>query len=225
MQKKYKCFLFDLDGTLLDTAPEFLTCLNALLKKNKKKLVTYDFVRNRVSDGVGRLIQDSFIIDENHSEFEELRNDLLEEYDKNYLLSKTFPGVDELLKELTKNKIDWMIVTNKPKKFSQEICEKFEWQHHAKAIVSPEDVNGKRKPDPESLNAALAKTTMKKEQSIYIGDNWRDIEAANNSGIDSALALYGYIDEENASLLNPTLKINQIAVSYTHLTLPTTPYV
>ena len=210
MQKKYKCFLFDLDGTLLDTAPEFLTCLNALLKKNKKKLVTYDFVRNRVSDGVGRLIQDSFIIDENHSEFEELRNDLLDEYDKNYLLSETFPGVDKLLKELTKNKIDWMIVTNKPKKFSQEICEKFEWQHHAKAIVSPEDVNGKRKPDPESLNAALAKTTIKKEQSIYIGDNWRDIEAANNSGIDSALALYGYIDEENASLLNPTLKINQI---------------
>ena len=210
MQKKYKCFLFDLDGTLLDTAPEFLTCLNALLKKNEKQLVTYDFVRNRVSDGVGRLIQDSFIIDENHSEFEELRNDLLEEYDKNYLLSKTFPGVDELLKELTKNKIDWMIVTNKPKKFSQEICEKFEWQHHAKAIVSPEDVNGKRKPDPESLNAALEKTTIKKEQSIYIGDNWRDIEAADNSGIDSALALYGYIDEENASLLNPTLKINQI---------------
>ena len=210
MQKKYKCFLFDLDGTLLDTAPEFLTSLNALLKKNEKKLVTYDFVRNRVSDGVGRLIQDSFIIDENHSEFEELRNDLLDEYDKNYLLSETFPGVDKLLKELTKNKIDWMIVTNKPKKFSQEICEKFEWQHHAKAIVSPEDVNGKRKPDPESLNAALAKTTIKKEQSIYIGDNWRDIKAANNSGIDSALALYGYIDEENASLLNPTLKINQI---------------
>ena len=210
MQKKYKCFLFDLDGTLLDTAPEFLTCLNALLKKNEKKLVTYDFVRNRVSDGVGRLIQDSFIIDENHSEFVELRNDLLDEYDKNYLLSETFPGVDEFLNELSKNKIDWMIVTNKPKKFSQDICEKFEWQHNAKAIVSPEDVDGKRKPDPRSLNAALAKTTTKKEQSIYIGDNWRDIEAANNSGIDSALALYGYIDKKDASLLNPTSKINQI---------------
>ena len=210
MQKKYKCFLFDLDGTLLDTAPEFLTCLNALLKKNKKELVTYDFVRNRVSDGVGRLIQDSFIIDENNSEFEGLRNDLLAEYQKNYLLSKTFPGVDEFLNELSKNKIDWMIVTNKPKKFSQDICEKFEWQHNAKAIVSPEDVDGKRKPDPRSLNAALAKTTTKKEQSIYIGDNWRDIEAANNSGIDSALALYGYIDINDASLLKPTSKINQI---------------
>ena len=210
MQKKYKCFLFDLDGTLLDTAPEFLTCLNVLLKKNNKKSVTYDFVRNRVSDGVGRLIQDSFIIDENHSEFEGLRNDLLAEYHKNYLLSKTFPGVDGFLYELSKKKIDWMIVTNKPKRFFEEICHKFEWHKYAMAMVSPEDVNGKRKPDPASLDAALAKTSIKKEQSIYIGDNWRDIEAANNSGIDSALALYGYIDKKDASLLKPTSKINQI---------------
>ena len=210
MQKKYKCFLFDLDGTLLDTAPEFLTCLNKLLKKNKKESVSYDFVRNRVSDGVGRLIQDSFIIDENHSEFEGLRNDLLAEYQKDYLLSKTFPGVDEFLYKLSKNKIDWMIVTNKPKRFSEEICQKFEWQKYANAMVSPEDVNGKRKPDPASLNAALANTSIKKEQSIYIGDNWRDIEAANNSGIDSALALYGYIDKKDASLLKPTSKINKI---------------
>ncbi len=210
MQKKYKCFLFDLDGTLLDTAPEFLNCLNELLKKNKKKSVSYDFVRNRVSDGVGRLIQDSFNIDENHSEFEGLRNNLLAEYQKNYLLSKTFPGVDEFLYKLSKNKIDWMIVTNKPKRFSEEICQKFEWHKYANAMVSPEDVNGKRKPDPASLDAALAKTSVKKEQSIYVGDNWRDIEAANNSGIDSALALYGYIDKKDASLLKPTSKINQI---------------
>ena len=126
MQKKYKCFLFDLDGTLLDTAPEFLTSLNALLKKNQKESVSYDFVRNRVSAGIARLIQDSFDIDENHSEFEGLRNDLLTEYQKNYLLSKTFPGVDEFLNKLSKNKIDWMIVTNKPKRFFEEICQKFE---------------------------------------------------------------------------------------------------
>ena len=210
MQKKYKCFLFDLDGTLLDTAPEFLSCLNALLKKNKKESVSYDFVKTRVSDGVGRLIQDSFVIDENHSDFEGLRNDLLAEYQKNYLLSKTFPGVDGFLYELSKNKIDWMIVTNKPKRFFEEICHKFEWHKYAMAMVSPEDVNGKRKPDPASLDAALAKTSIKKEQSIYIGDSWRDIEAANNSGIDSALALYGYIDKKEASLLKPTSKIYQI---------------
>ena len=78
------------------------------------------------------------------------------------------------------------------------------------AMVSPEDVNGKRKPDPASLDAALAKTSIKKEQSIYVGDNWRGIKAASNSGIDSALALYGYIDKKDASLLKPTSKINQI---------------
>ena len=76
MQKKYKCFLFDLDGTLLDTAPEFLISLNSLLKKNKMQLVSDSFVRIRVSDGVGRLVQDSFKIKEDHSEFENLRNKL-----------------------------------------------------------------------------------------------------------------------------------------------------
>ena len=84
MQKKYKCFLFDLDGTLLDTAPEFLISLNSLLTKNKMQLVSDSFVRIRVSDGVGRLIQDSFGINEDHSEFENLRNELLDEYHKNF---------------------------------------------------------------------------------------------------------------------------------------------
>ena len=96
MQKKYKCFLFDLDGTFR-YGTRVLKLSKRFIKKNKKESVSYDFVKTRVSDGVGRLIQDSFVIDENHSEFEGLRNDLLTEYQKNYLLSKTFPGVDEFL--------------------------------------------------------------------------------------------------------------------------------
>ena len=210
MQKKYKCFLFDLDGTLLDTAPEFLISLNSLLKKNKMHLVSDSFVRIRVSDGVGRLVQDSFKINEDHSEFENLRNKLLDEYHKNFLLSKTFSGVDQILNKLTINNIDWMIVTNKPKRFSHEICKKFMWDKYAKAIISPDDVKGKRKPDPASLNAALSKTSVNKKESVYVGDNWRDVEAAQNSGIDSVLALYGYLDKNDASLLNPTSSIKKI---------------
>ena len=210
MQKKYKCFLFDLDGTLLDTAPEFLISLNSLLSRNKMQSVSDLFVRNRVSDGVGRLVQDSFRINEDHSEFENLRNELLDEYHKNFLLSKTFSGVDQILNKLTINRIDWMIVTNKPKRFSQEICKKFMWDQYAKAIISPDDVKGKRKPDPASLNAALSKTTNNKKESVYVGDNWRDIKAARNSGIDSVLALYGYIDKNDISLLNPTWSIKKV---------------
>ena len=76
-------------------------------------------------------------------------------------------------------------------------------------------IEGGRRENSEALRIEMFavfiwQTSIKKEQSIYIGDNWRDIEAANNSGIDSALALYGYIDKKNASLLKPTTKINQI---------------
>ena len=211
MQKKYKCFLFDLDGTLLDTAPEFLTSLNVLLKKNKLPLVNDSFVRKRVSDGVGKLIQDSFHIDEKHIDFESTRDSLLDEYNKNFLLSKSFSGVDTVLKNLSEKKIDWMIVTNKPKRFSLEICNKLKWDKYAKAIISPEDANGRRKPDPASLEKALSETSTEKDLSVYVGDNWRDIEAAKNAGIDSVLAMYGYLEEKDASLLNPTSRIGSIS--------------
>ena len=80
----------------------------------------------------------------------------------------------------------------------------------AKAIITPEDVDGKRKPDPAGLNEALSKTSIRREESVYVGDNWRDIEAAHNSGIDSILALYGYIDKKDSILLKPTSKIDSI---------------
>ena len=210
MQKKYKCFLFDLDGTLLDTAPEFLISLNSLLKKNKMHLVSDSFVRIRVSDGVGRLVQDSFKINEDHSEFENLRNKLLDEYHKNFLLSKTFSGVDQILNKLTINKIDWMIVTNKPKRFSHEICKKFMWDKYAKAIISPDDVKGKRKPDPATLNAALSKTSISKKESVYVGDNWRDLEAAENAKITPIFAEYGYVKAENYPLNKRGFNIKNI---------------
>ena len=79
-----------------------------------------------------------------------------------------------------------------------------------KAIISPDDVKGKRKPDPATLNAALSKTSISKKESVYVGDNWRDVEAAQNSGIDSVLALYGYLDKNDESLLNPTSSIKKI---------------
>ena len=210
MQKKYKCLLFDLDGTLLDTAPQFLDCLNNVLAQNNLTNVSREFVRNRVSDGVIRLIKDGFKIDDENPRFELLREKMYEEYSKNFLDSKTFPGVEEFLKKLEKKRIDWMIVTNKPRKFTRDICQSLKWTEHAKGIISPEDADGQRKPDPATLKVALSKTKFESSSVIYVGDNWRDVEAAKNCNIDSALALYGYIDKKDASLLNPTSRINKI---------------
>lgn len=211
MRKKYKCFLFDLDGTLLDTAPEFLFCLNSLLKKHNLKEVNDKFIRERVSDGVSRLIEDGFKISSQNAKFETLRRQLLEEYQKNFLLSKLFPGVKTVLKKLSEMEIDWMVVTNKPKKFAEKIFERFKWHESASGLLTPDDAKGKSKPNPAILNMALKNTDFDKNSCVYVGDNWRDIEGAKNCGIDSILATYGYLTKKDALSLSPTNRILKIS--------------
>lgn len=211
MRKKYKCFLFDLDGTLLDTAPEFLSCLNSLLKKHNLNEVNDKFIRERVSDGVSRLVEDGFKITSQNTKFETLRCQLLEEYQKNFLLSKLFPGVKTVLKKLSEMEIDWMVVTNKPKKFAEKIFKRFEWHESASGLVTPDDAKGKRKPNPAILNMALKNTEFDKNSCVYVGDNWRDIESAKNCGIDSILATYGYLNKKDAQSLSPTNRILKIS--------------
>ena len=211
MRKKYKCFLFDLDGTLLDTAPEFLSCLNSLLKKHNLNEVNDKFIRERVSDGVSRLVEDGFKISSQNTKFETLRCQLLEEYQKNFLLSKLFPGVKTVLKKLSEMEIDWMVVTNKPKKFAEKIFERFKWHESASGLLTPDDVKGKSKPNPAILNMALKNTEFDKNSCVYVGDNWRDIESAKNCGIDSILAMYGYLNRKDALSLSPTNRILKIS--------------
>lgn len=121
LNKKYKLFLFDLDGTLLDTAREFHLALNEVLKRENKPSQNFEKVRERVSDGAGALVSLGFNIDEQSIYFEEKRNSLLEAYKKVFLESKPFEGVEELISLFEKKRILWGIVTNKPKIFSDQI--------------------------------------------------------------------------------------------------------
>ena len=95
--KKYTLFLFDLDGTLLDTAREFHTALNEILDKEKRPHQSFDNVREKVSDGAGALVSLGFDINEQNVDFENKRNDLLKAYEKVYLNSEPFNGVEEVI--------------------------------------------------------------------------------------------------------------------------------
>tara|TARA_B100000886_G_scaffold334238_1_gene289442 strand:- start:645 stop:1310 length:666 start_codon:yes stop_codon:yes gene_type:complete len=195
MQRKnreIKQIFFDLDGTLLDTAPQFYLALSNLIERKQQEKVSFDEVRNLVSDGVSALVNLAFEISESHKNFESLKNELLEEYSRYFLDSQLFDGVDELLNDLKRKKILWGIVTNKPKYLAKEIFKILKWPESTKILICPQDVSGNRKPDPSALLKAISLGGFSAEETIYVGDNWRDSEAAINAKIDFLFANYGY---------------------------------
>ena len=190
--KKYTLFLFDLDGTLLDTAREFHTALNEILDKEKRPHQSFDNVREKVSDGAGALVSLGFDINEQNVDFENKRNDLLKAYEKVYLNSEPFNGVEEVISSFEEKNIDWGIVTNKPRVFSEQIFKSLGWDKKAKLLVCPDDAENLRKPNPATLLLALKRLKYDASSALYVGDNWRDLEAAKNSEITPIFAEYGY---------------------------------
>ena len=195
--KEIKQIFFDLDGTLLDTAPQFYLALSNVIKRKEQEQVSFDEVRNLVSDGVGALVNLGFKISERHKNFENLRTELLEEYSKYFLDSLLFDGVNELLNGLKRKNILWGVVTNKPKYLAKEIFKILKWPESTEILICPQDVSGNRKPDPSTLLKAITLGGFSAEESIYVGDNWRDSEAAINAKMDFLFANYGYGKESS----------------------------
>ena len=193
LNKNFNLFLFDLDGTLLDTAREFHIALNEILDKENKPPQSFDNVREKVSDGAGALVSLGFDIEEQNKNFEEKRNILLKAYEKVYLNSETFDGVEEIISYFEEKQVNWGIVTNKPRIYSEGIYKSLGWDKKAKILVCPDDVKNLRKPDPASLNFALNALNHDANETVYVGDNWRDLEAAKKAKITPIFAEYGYV--------------------------------
>jgi phosphoglycolate phosphatase len=210
LNKNFNLFLFDLDGTLLDTAREFHIALNEILDKENKPPQSFESVREKVSDGAGALVSLGFNIDEQNKNFEEKRNILLKAYEKVYLNSESFDGVEEVISYFEKKQINWGIVTNKPRVFSEEIYKSLGWDKKAKILVCPDDVKNLRKPNPASLNFALKALNHDANETVYVGDNWRDLEAAINAKITPIFAQYGYVKTGNYPLNTKGFNIKNI---------------
>ena len=121
MQEKFNTdlILFDLDGTLIDTAPDFVTTLNHMLVRDGKKKLDLSSIRPFVSDGSSKMIKLGYGINQNDRNFENLQKDFLELYKENFLNKcNLFEGVNNILNFLNKNNIKFGIVTNKPKRFA-----------------------------------------------------------------------------------------------------------
>lgn len=188
-----KLVLFDLDGTLLDTARDFTEVLNRQLGAHAVPPLSYEEVRETVSAGARALVKRGFRIDENHPRFNEFLQELLDLYDEQIPLTRaaTFEGVDELLENIGANNIPWGIVTNKPARFTTPLLENFP-AFHDRAVVICADQLQRSKPDPEGLLLACSTVGREPQDCIYVGDHPRDIEAGKNAGMQTVAVGWGY---------------------------------
>jgi len=189
-----KAVLFDLDGTLLDTVPDFVTVLNKLLVEEKKPPLDYNSIRNTVSNGARALVQLGFQLPETHSDFERLRQRLLTLYSQHLADETTaFPGIDESLRFIAQQQLAWGVVTNKPALYTESLMSKMVFPLAPKTIICPDHVTHS-KPHPEALLLACKQLNIQPREAIYIGDHRRDIEAGRNAGMTTIACSYGYIE-------------------------------
>ena len=199
MQESHKTelVLFDLDGTLIDTAPDFVLSLNKILESNGRKKLNKNIIRSHVSDGSAKLVEIGFKINENDAEFQKFRNELLNEYEKNLTNeSEIFDGVDDVISYLNTNNILFGIVTNKPYKYAKPIVNNFEILNASKVLICPDSLSH-IKPDPEGILLACSKLNINPKNCVYIGDHKKDLEAGINAGAKTIGCMYGYSLSKN----------------------------
>ena len=186
-----RAVLFDLDGTLVDSAPDLAAALNRLLVEEGKAELPYAVIRDQVSNGGNALVELGFGVKLGEPNQAELRQRLLNLYQENVAEhSSIFTGLEELLKEFDRQPVPWGIVTNKPRIYTDLLLR--ELRINAAAVVCPEDL-GVSKPDPAPLLLAARQLATPPEQCLYVGDHLRDIEAGRRAGMQTLVAGFGYI--------------------------------
>ncbi len=188
-----KAILFDLDGTLADTAPDLADALNKTLAHENKPLLSFDEIRPAVSHGGAAMIKLAFNIAPEHADYQWLREKFLAEYLSNIACkTRLFPGMQALLAKIEEKNLVWGVITNKPGWLTDPLMQTLNLTHRASCIVSG-DTAAKSKPHPEPMLYACAQINIAPEYCIYVGDAERDIEAGRSVGMKTLTALFGYL--------------------------------
>ncbi|HET9864047.1 MAG TPA: phosphoglycolate phosphatase [Steroidobacteraceae bacterium] len=188
--------LFDLDGTLLDTAQDMMNALNRLRAEERLAPLAYEQVRCQVSHGANALVKLSFG-ELPATEHEIMRQRLLEIY-RRELATHTclFEGGDEMLADLERRGLHWGIVTNKPGWLTDPLLIEVGLHTRARAVVSG-DTLPHRKPHPLPLLHAAETLGVPPAACVYVGDAERDMQAAQAAGMYALVAGYGYLGDDD----------------------------
>lgn len=189
------CILFDLDGTLLDTAPDMARALNRLRREEGYPALPFESIRPVVSQGSPGLIKLGFDRSPGDVQFEMLRQRFLHLYASALAVKTTlFPGMENALGQLEANAIPWGVVTNKPGWLTEPLLRALQLWERAACVVSG-DTLAQRKPDPAPLLYASRQLGVAPECCIYVGDAERDVQAGKGAGMKTLVACFGYLGE------------------------------
>lgn len=185
--------LFDLDGTLCDTAPDLSWALDRVRAERGLEPLPYAQLRAVVSHGAGAMIEAGFQVRAGEPEFAHLRQRLLTLYAENIArFTGVFPGMDEVLAWLEERRLPWGIVTNKPGYLTLPLLQQLGLAQRAACIVSG-DTLPQRKPDPAPLLLACRQAGSTPAACVYVGDAACDVNAGRAAGMQTAVALFGYL--------------------------------
>lgn len=191
------CVLFDLDGTLLNTAPDLAAALNRLRRECGEPELPPDAIQPTISQGSPGMLRLGFGLTANDPRYAELNQRFLELYREFIAVETTlFLGMDEVLAYLEANAIRWGVVTNKPGWLTEPLMKALDLWSRAACVVSG-DTLSTRKPDPEPLLYACKQIGAAPCCSLYVGDAERDIQAGKQAGMITLVAGFGYLGDED----------------------------
>jgi phosphoglycolate phosphatase len=199
MSHQLRAVLFDLDGTLLDTAPDMVAALNALRLEHELDALPFEQVRGAVSHGAARIVKSGFP-DAEGSEFEALRSRYLLIYSGSLARhTRLFPGMEQVLNSLDSMGLKSGIVTNKPAWLTLPLLTQLNLNARFVCVVSG-DTLAERKPHPLPLLHAAHLAGVAPQECVYVGDALRDVQAAHAANMPALIADYGYLlPEEDSS--------------------------
>ncbi|HEY5850941.1 MAG TPA: phosphoglycolate phosphatase [Lysobacter sp.] len=186
-----RAVLFDLDGTLLDSAPDMVAAIDAMRAARGQPPMPLDELRPHVSKGARAMVAAAFPqVDE--PERESWIPEFLGHYERELgRHGQLFDGVDEMLAALEAAGSTWGIVTNKPEYLARQLMPVLGWEQRCAVLIGG-DTLAQRKPHPLPLTVAAQRIGIDPSQCIYVGDDERDIQAARAAGMPSVVALWGY---------------------------------
>ncbi len=187
--------LFDLDGTLADTAPDLARALNRLRAEQGLAPLPAEAARPHTSSGARGLLKIGFNLSPGQDRYDALKERFLDFYAEGVCVeTRLFEGIPELLARIEARGLRWGIVTNKSKRFTGPLMRELKLHERAACIVCG-DTTARIKPHPDPLLHAAALLALAPSACLYVGDDLRDVQAARAAGMGVAAAAWGYLGE------------------------------